>query len=636
MMHKFIRVTLLLALIAGSCSLNAQSKVPAKLKHNPAMPKVQHNKMKPQVKHRYITGFEAIPSNPDQVSVPPSKSMLRGSVAEEKAGETTYDLQTNGTASPRVHAFPDGKVGAAWTMSKQVESSAWPDRGTGYNSRDNWTANPPVLPAARLEPVRTGFTNYVVTESGTEVVVAHQGSGVLNIMRRPSGQATWTQGTIPATLTYLWPKMAVDGENVYVVSRTNQGVVKEGVEGGVSLWRSPDGGATWDITEASIPGIDSSTYSTITADGYALDARDGILAVGIFDPFNDWILCKSFDGGDTWEEPLFIWDFPIDKYQFGDGYTTADIPADPDAPDSLAIFTLDGQADLLIDNTGYIHFWTGEVWVRNLAGDATSYSYWQENGLVYWRESVPDELTVISFMLDINGNDTLDGTDYPGYGGGLSSMASAASDENGGLYVVYSALVEDRVDDAGTTYRHVYATKSPDYGETWNFPPIDLNYATDTDPDSNLAKISEGSFPNVYHRVTDKLHILYQRSLSPSTALNETGNQDDKSSEMVYIGNADVVGIKNVPTNNLELSINPNPATEGAAQLAFELKESGKTQIDITDVRGSLVRTIQNGTLNAGANYVPLNVAGLQNGVYFVRVQSGNLTGTKKLVVLNH
>ncbi|MBK7938460.1 MAG: hypothetical protein IPJ82_15875 [Lewinellaceae bacterium] len=85
MMHKFIRVTLLLALIAGSCSLNAQSKVPAKLKHNPAMPKVQHNKMKPQVKHRYITGFEAIPSNPDQVSVPPSKSMLRGSVAEEKS-----------------------------------------------------------------------------------------------------------------------------------------------------------------------------------------------------------------------------------------------------------------------------------------------------------------------------------------------------------------------------------------------------------------------------------------------------------------------------------------------------------------------------------------------------------------------
>ncbi|MBP6826526.1 MAG: T9SS type A sorting domain-containing protein [Saprospiraceae bacterium] len=635
MMHKLFRVTLLLALITGSYSLNAQSKAPAVIKNNPAMTKVRPAQMKPHVKHRNLTGFETDGQAAAPVSVPKSHSMLRSDdFAEAKVGTTTYDLQTNGTASARVHAWPDGKVSAAWTMSNQKESTGWPDRGTGFNISDNWNAATPVYPATRLESVRTGFTNYVVTAGGTEVVLAHQGSGVLNLMRRLPGQSTWTESVLPSAYACLWPKLAVDGETVYAMARTNTGVVVDGVEGAVLLWRSPNAGATWDKQDFIIPGLDSTAFATVTADAYSIDARDGIVAVGVFDPFNDMFVYKSYDNGDTWEAPFFIWDFPIDKYVFGQGYTPADLPVDADAPDSLAILVLDGSADLLIDNTGYIHFWTGEEYVRNVAGDATTYSYWQQNGLVYWRESDPETLTVVSFMLDINNNDTLDGTDIPGYGCGLSSMPAAASDENGGLYVVYASPDETRLDDNGTTYRHVYVTKSPDYGVTWNFPPIDLNYATDTDPDSNLAKISEGTFPNCDPRVTDKLHIVYQRSLTPGGALFETGNQDDKVSEMVYIGSADVVGTK-TPVNNLDLGLTPNPATEGTAQLSFELKQSSEANITITDVRGALVRNVQNGTMNAGVNTVSLNVASLQNGVYFVQVQSGNLSGTKKLVVFN-
>ncbi|MCB0577332.1 MAG: T9SS type A sorting domain-containing protein, partial [Saprospiraceae bacterium] len=104
---------------------------------------------------------------------------------------------------------------------------------------------------------------------------------------------------------------------------------------------------------------------------------------------------------------------------------------------------------------------------------------------------------------------------------------------------------------------------------------------------------------------------------------------------LVYIGNADAVGINNVAVNNLELSLNPNPVSQGLAQLSFNLDQGGETQVFITDVRGGLVRTVQQGTMNAGPNYVQLNTANLQDGVYFVRVQSGNLNGTKKLVVIN-
>ncbi len=642
MMHKLFRVTLLLALVAGGYSAQAQSTAPV-IHHNPNIKKVRPEALKAVQMPKAMTGFEQFtgtPSNSIVPAVPQSKSMLRSALTEEKTGSTTYDLQTNGTENAHVYPFANGEIGAAWTMSLQPEGGGWSDRGTGYNVQSKWNKATPEYPTARLEPVRTGFSNYVVTASGTEIAIAHQGSGVLNIMRRPAGQSAWTAGTIPSNVACLWSKAAVDGENLYVMALSiptgSGGSEYLGMDGHPLLWRSPDGGVTWNITDGIVPGLDSSAFAAIGPDSYAIDARDGVVAVGVFDNYNDVKLFKSFDGGDTWEDPIIVFDFPLDKYVTDKGYTTNDIPADSNAPDSLAIFTTDGSASMLIDNTGYVHMWMGETYVLDFPfDDGTSFYYPGINGLIYWSELDPGTLYEITGSLDLNGNDTLDINTVVGYGVGLSSMPAAASDENGGLYLVYSATVENLEDDAGNNYRHLYMMKSPDYGATWYFPPVDLNYATDTDPDSNLAKISEAVYPSCYKKVTDKFHTVYQRDLTPGAAVLKTGTQADESADLIYIGNADVVGIKNVPVNNLELSINPNPVSEGLAQLAFELKQSAKVQIDIMDVRGSLVRSVQNGNMNSGANYVSLNVAGLQDGVYFVRVQSGNLTGTKKLVVLN-
>ena len=38
-------------------------------------------------------------------------------------GSTYYDLQTNGTMSPRVAVYPDGTIGAVWTTSSSTSSS---------------------------------------------------------------------------------------------------------------------------------------------------------------------------------------------------------------------------------------------------------------------------------------------------------------------------------------------------------------------------------------------------------------------------------------------------------------------------------------------------------------------------------
>ncbi|MEZ4963955.1 MAG: T9SS type A sorting domain-containing protein [Saprospiraceae bacterium] len=643
MMHKLFRVTLLLALVAGGYTAHAQSKA-NNLKRHPQIKKINPSALKAVPMPKALTGFEDFSTNPADAivpSVPQSKSMLRANLTEEKVGTTTYDLQTNGVENPRIVPLGGQEgIGAAWTMSLQPEGAGWSDRGTGYNTQKNWNEVIPVYPLNRAESVRTGFTNYVATASGTEIIISHQGSGVLNLLRRPAGQANWDESTIPSNVACLWAHAATDGEYLYVLALSipvsSGGTIYEGMDGHVLMWRSPDGGSTWDITDGIIPGLDSTSYAAIGPDNYSVDARDGVVAVGVFDSWNDVTLYKSFDGGDTWEDPVVVFDFPLFKYVTDQGYTVDDLPVDDTAPDTLAIFTTDGSASMLIDNTGFVHMWMGETYVLDSPfDDGGSFYYPGINGLIYWSELDPETLYEITGSLDFDGNDTLDITTVVGYGTGLSSMPAAASDENGGIYVVYSATVERLEDDAGNNYRHLYMMKSPDYGQTWFFPPVDLNYATDTDPDSNLAKISEGVYPSVYKRVSDKLHILYQRDLTPGAAVLKTGTQADESADLVYIGNADAVGINNVAVNNLELSLNPNPVSQGLAQLSFNLDQGGETQVFITDVRGGLVRTVQQGTLSAGPNYVQINTANLQDGVYFVRVQSGNLNGTKKLVVIN-
>ncbi len=54
-----------------------------------------------------------------------------------------YDLQTNGSSQNRIYLFDDGFIGATWTYG--MESSSYPDRGTGYNSFNgfSWQPYPP-------------------------------------------------------------------------------------------------------------------------------------------------------------------------------------------------------------------------------------------------------------------------------------------------------------------------------------------------------------------------------------------------------------------------------------------------------------------------------------------------------------
>jgi hypothetical protein len=600
-------------------------------------------------KPRPVSGFENV-TVVQQPSVPSNHSMLR-TVVEETVGTTPYDLQTNGTEQERVHTWADGEVSVAYTGSTNP-ATGYPDRGSYYNRRSLWGAG--MTPTARLEgTTRTGFTNHVVSGNGTEMTFAHRAVSTtayrILMSRRTPGSTTWTATDVPTNLPNggLWCKAAVDGPYVHLLMLTTPSAFSGprilGMNGHVMYYRSPDHGATWDIIDGVVPGLDSTNFREISSDTYKIIARDGNVAIGLFDSWNKSMLFKSSDNGSTWEEPQLIVDFPLVGYETNKGYTAEEVAAffNPDEnpnSDPTTIETNDGGGTIVFDAIGNVHAFVGRTYVADtvLTDQGTNY-YPGTNGLIYWSETAP-EATLITGSLDIDGDTTLNlvlnvGTVSAAYGTGLSSMCAASSDDQGGIYLAYSAAIENLFDTEGFSYRHIYMMKSADFGATWS-EPIDVIYRSVIDNDSTEQKFIEGVFPSADKQLITQggsFNFIYQRDFTAgSKVLRDEINEE--TSNIVFITDAAVVNIKD-KNNQLAFGLAPNP-TNGNTILSIDLPNTAETNLQVFDVAGAMVRNLNLGTMVEGYHNVTVPSADLNNGIYFIRVQSGSQVGTAKLMVL--
>ena len=274
-------------------------------------------------------------------------------VSEEIIGQTTYDLQTNSSSQSRLIVGDDGTITAAWILSRSFMED-YADRGTGINQRiaGVWNA----IPEMRIEDSRTGWPSLIQLGDNSLHVTAHGNSNLLQTMKYSEG--AWVASEIPNDTPFglLWPRSAAggpDGNTIHVIGLTTPGgalggEAYEGVDGNLLYYRSLDGGETWDIADQTFEGIDSTTYAFISADNYTLVARDETIAMVVFGEWGDIALFKSTDNGSSWSKTV-ISDFPLDGYVINSGYTIDDIPEDPFAPDSLAIYTSDGSGSAVID-----------------------------------------------------------------------------------------------------------------------------------------------------------------------------------------------------------------------------------------------------------------------------------------------
>ena len=166
-----------------------------------------------------MSGDEALRhliANPNPTTV---ALRMASSPIETMIGNTTYDLQSNGSVMDRIIKHSNG-ISAAWTMSQQY-SSSYTDRGTGYAYHDgsSWVTS---MPQTALESSRCGWPSMLTTSTGKEMVVAHNtANSYFQMTHRPTlGTGIWTEQIVSSqdSLTGLyrdlvWNRTAVGGIN---------------------------------------------------------------------------------------------------------------------------------------------------------------------------------------------------------------------------------------------------------------------------------------------------------------------------------------------------------------------------------------------------------------------------------------
>lgn len=86
------------------------------------------------------------------------------------------------------------------------------------------------------------------------------------------------------------------------------------------------------------------------------------------------------------------------------------------------------------------------------------------------------------------------------------------------------------------------------------------------------------------------------------------------------------------PENKNFISVYPNPANSGYLQVVYDLPANTRNAvISLSDMSGKTLRTETIG--NAGFGSHTMDIAGINNGIYLVSVQTGNGTSTQKVVV---
>lgn len=521
----------------------------------------------------------------------------------QQVGFTTYDLQTNTTVCRRVAANAAGEVVITYTRSHTFSEAA-PDRGTGYNFWDGsaWSedfsafnnSNPGTF--TRPDVGRTGWPNAAILRSGREVVISHFAGtaasfGGLQVLYRDTpGSGPWSTVELNETedLESTWPRIGVSGDSIIVISSVQIGTFVNGVDGGINVYRSFDGGETWTDIDV-IDVINEDYFTAIGADVYAIDANDdGVVAIvtGRYQ-IN---LIKSMDFGETWTITPIKQTFDSqgnlnpDNFSgtFGETLDTVDLS--------------DEAYSVVVDDNGLTHVWYGRqrLW-KDDAGTEGAFFFPFQTGLVYWNENMDEpellhetrlpaeQVDVCATLFSNDPNQFQSAT----YRASFTSLASGGFGDNGNLYVAYAAIrgaildANDNVTNFSNPdnlhFRDIFLLKSEDNGQTWVGP---YNVSNE--------ERRECTYPGIPRKVfNDVIPVLWQEDTIPGNALQPPQGMNhpyvENEMNLVFVDDADILTPADItcPTINL---VNANNTTLTVIQGCPPDEELLETFVVVDDV----------------------------------------------------
>ena len=148
------------------------------------------------------------------------------------------------------------------------------------------------------------------------------------------------------------------------------------------------------------------------------------------------------------------------------------------------------------------------------------------------------------------------------------------------------------------------------------------------DPDT-MSTYTYTTIDNFYSDVEVVQGNTYYYSVK---AVDFAGNSSE-ASEKVFAVVTDVEGLREIPTV-YELGQNyPNPFNPSTV-ITFSLPESGMVSLKVFDILGQEVADLVNEVKQAGVYEVSFDASDLTTGMYIYRIQSGNFTATKKMLLV--
>ncbi len=582
---------------------------------------------------------------------------------------TIYDLQSNASMGRRIKVYQDGRISAVWTHGLN-ESANYPDRGTGYNHFDGneWVVNN----VSRLENTRSGWPNLGTFGSGSnqyEFTLTHiagdatEGTGGYVFSQNNSaGNTNFSNDIRQAGDGPIWWRTATAGDNLYMLgtysgnSDLGGDTVKQGIRFPTVFYRSTDQGQTFEDSNILLPGYaDTSERLFGSADAYAIDARDSIVAVVIAQGNRSLTLWKSTDSGKTWNKQT-IRELNITTERYRNGLWGLDTLANPDAgppdePDSIitiADTTNDGSLSNVIDETGTVHI----TWGNRVAGrdDTTQqtgvFSFLLgPNVIQYWNdedERIINAGSAPTITSDATGQSNYTtGQNAAPYNTAASSRPSIAFSSQDTLFIVYEAAVNNTV-RINNDYRDLYVVYSTNGGSSWS-EPLNITQTSDNGGESAFASVNKTI-------VDDKLHLIWQEDVFPGTAVGAESTQNTVSDNSILYAGVSVDDIlsdsliseatdtttgvfDNSKASNEQLSVYPNPVGSNDFVTAeLILQNAANVEYKLVNTVGQVQFRKELGKVSAGKRQYRIDNLDLSKGVYFLQFEVDDRTITRKIL----
>ena len=564
----------------------------------------------------------------------------KGVLDDPESSVTIYDEQTNDAMQRRVFLYSDGTVGTTATWSQL--DSPFTDRGTGYNYFDGTAFG--TEPTARIESVRTGWSNYCPFGANGELVISHEGSGNLIMCSRTTkGTGAWTQKVLPNSLptgvtVMLWPRVVTNGTdrtNIHIIALTepvaNGGTKYNGIDGALLYCNSLDGGVTFSAW-TQLPGLTSTYYSFFPGDAYSFaEPKGDTLAFTIGADVTDLILMKSTDNGTTWAKTV-IWHSLYDL-----GGTSPHFFNCPG-----------GSQTVVLDNNGIAH--VACEFNQDSAYNASNHYYSRRAyGIIYWNENMAqlrqdcdwDSLykshQMIGWLKDTSVN-SFPIANLTEMGGSLTRYPQLVIDNNNKIFLVYAGATT-LTDPDGNNFHHIFGrdgTLSADTVRWSNDTLVDIT------SDFLQFYFSDCEFPSVSPTTDDNVYILFQKD-------DYAGSYVQSTTQSGYVG-------QSTPDNNsiilhkwlkpIAVGVNekheipaftvgqnfPNPV-DGLTKVNVYLMNSGNLSLKVTNLTGQTLMSMEKSNVLPGVSQFVIDASQLSAGVYFYTVKQGDKSITKKMVI---